>query len=321
MKIILAVIAAIFIIALAFYLWPLIFVGLICYASYKIYERKFFRGKFLDLKNRVSSYVKDCNELNKHIESLKETGLIDNRNVYGHASYTDESKWNMKRPELNSSANSSHKIDCSRQVCDSAQKDPFKYLCKYFEIDINEETLERFETILNNFEAAEEGKKSLIAERENIVDGIKAEIPPLIKRFNMKRVAQELGFEPVDLSTVYFPRYIFQYTSSGGNASTRCEIVMDVKNLNDFVLYLSEKIKFKKSASGQRALMTSKLRQQIKERDNYTCRCCGLSTFQEPHLLLEIDHIVPVAKGGLTAEDNLQTLCWKCNRSKGAKIL
>ena len=28
---------------------------------------------------------------------------------------------------------------------------------------------------------------------------------------------------------------------------------------------------------------------------------------------------LPVSKGGLTTEDNLQTLCWRCNRSKGAK--
>ena len=31
--------------------------------------------------------------------------------------------------------------------------------------------------------------------------------------------------------------------------------------------------------------------------------------------------IIPVAKGGLTEESNLQTLCWKCNRSKSDKIM
>ena len=34
-----------------------------------------------------------------------------------------------------------------------------------------------------------------------------------------------------------------------------------------------------------------------------------------------MDHIVPVSKGGCTVEDNLQTLCWKCNRAKSNKIL
>ena len=41
---------------------------------------------------------------------------------------------------------------------------------------------------------------------------------------------------------------------------------------------------------------------------------------QEPNLLLEVDHIVPVSKGGLSEPENLQTLCWRCNRTKGAKM-
>lgn len=36
--------------------------------------------------------------------------------------------------------------------------------------------------------------------------------------------------------------------------------------------------------------------------------------------ILEVDHIVPVSKGGLSEPENLQTLCWRCNRAKGAKM-
>ena len=67
--------------------------------------------------------------------------------------------------------------------------------------------------------------------------------------------------------------------------------------------------------------MTQQLRKRIKERDNYTCRYCHNSISKEPNLLLEIDHIIPLSKGGKTEERNLQTLCWKCNRSKGNKII
>lgn len=67
--------------------------------------------------------------------------------------------------------------------------------------------------------------------------------------------------------------------------------------------------------------MTSQLREKIKIRDNYTCQICGLSTEQEPNLLLEIDHIIPISKNGITIESNLQTLCWRCNRKKGGKLL
>lgn len=119
---------------------------------------------------------------------------------------------------------------------------------------------------------------------------------------------------------MYFPRYIFKYISSGGNASMQCDVVMDIANLNNFVTYLSEVVKFKKSAAGQRALMTSALRREILQRDGYTCKKCGASIQNEPNLLLEIDHIVPISKGGLTAKSNLQTLCWRCNRRKGSKM-
>ena len=110
------------------------------------------------------------------------------------------------------------------------------------------------------------------------------------------------------------------YVSPGGNSTIESNITLDLDNLSDFIEYLSKVVKFKKSVAGQRALMTPKLREHIKERDNYTCQHCGLSIRDEPNLLLEIDHIIPLSKGGMTIENNLQTLCWKCNRKKGSKI-
>lgn len=58
------------------------------------------------------------------------------------------------------------------------------------------------------------------------------------------------------------------------------------------------------------------LREWILKRDNYTCRQCGNSMTTEPNLLLEVDHITPVSKWGPSIPENLQTLCWKCNRTK-----
>lgn len=58
------------------------------------------------------------------------------------------------------------------------------------------------------------------------------------------------------------------------------------------------------------------LRDFILKRDNYTCQQCGNSTAKEPNLLLEVDHIQPVSKWGPSIPENLETLCWKCNRAK-----
>ena len=67
----------------------------------------------------------------------------------------------------------------------------------------------------------------------------------------------------------------------------------------------------------QRRLMTRALREQIMRRDNYTCQFCG--KYMPDEVGLQIDHIVPVAKGGKSVPSNLRVLCNKCNGSKGSK--
>jgi 5-methylcytosine-specific restriction endonuclease McrA len=60
----------------------------------------------------------------------------------------------------------------------------------------------------------------------------------------------------------------------------------------------------------------AKVRARIYARDDYTCRYCG-----ERGGRLECDHVVPLSKGGSDEDDNLVTACWRCNRSKAAKLL
>lgn len=320
-EIIIAILCIALVCALLSALLPFAIAGLIIVGIYLIYESIYFKGKkFNALRERIENHIKECNELNQHIEELKGTHLGTNQTDQGVASYHDASSWNFKREKLKNQEYAPNVYNCSRSVCDGARKKPFVYLCKYFGFKADENTLSEVENVLNNFEAVADGRASLQAEKETILSGIYTEIPFLIKKFRKKKLEKKLGFEPIDLSDAHYPKYIFKYISAGGNSSTECEIVMDIDNLNRFVTFLSEKIKFNKSVAGQRALMTSSLRQKIKERDGFTCKQCGASLEQEPHLLLEIDHIVPVSKGGLTTEDNLQTLCWHCNRSKGAKV-
>lgn len=56
------------------------------------------------------------------------------------------------------------------------------------------------------------------------------------------------------------------------------------------------------------------LRDQVLKRDGYRCVKCGASHKDKR---LEVDHIIPVAKGGTNDIDNLRTLCWECNRDEG----
>ena len=278
-------------------------------------------NKFLELKNNIKKNTLLCNELNKHIEELK-NAYIDFETIdYGESNYVDHSKWNYSRPKLKKNRNSTLVYNCSLNVCKNANNQPFKYLCKYFNIKPNEENLCKFEKILNDFSAAEQGKILLKKERERILEKISNKIPTFLILCDKLNLLTKLGFDYVNFNELYFPKYSFRYVSAGGNSSLYCNITLDIDNLNKFIVYLANIIKFKKSIAGQRALMTTSLREKIKKRDNYTCRFCGNSPRKEPNLLLEIDHIIPLSKNGLTVEDNLQTLCWKCNRRKGKKIL
>jgi len=67
-----------------------------------------------------------------------------------------------------------------------------------------------------------------------------------------------------------------------------------------------------------RMRLSPKLRFEIFKRDQFTCRYCGRRT---PDVVLEIDHVVPVAEGGSDDPENLVTACYECNRGKGATPL
>lgn len=295
---------------------------LLAIAAYQIYAYTYFNSmKFKSIKESINKHTDNSNELNHHIQELKCSYVKVKSYDYGNSSLQDNSKYNFKRREWSSELKNNQVHNCTSIVCKNASAQPLKYLCKYFNIKADEETLSNFENVLNDFAAAEQGKKLLLAEREIIINSIKNDIPTLIYVISKERLIKKLGFETIDLSDLHFPVYTFQYVSAGGNSSARCDIKLDVENLDKFVNYLNDLVKFRNSIQGQRALMTSKLREQIKQRDNYTCKSCSLSTYTERNLLLEIDHIIPLSRGGFTYESNLQTLCWRCNRSKGAKIL
>lgn len=300
----------------------ILFVTIFAFVAYKIFVSLYFKSdKFNAIKKSIEKYTKNCNDLNDHIEELKSSyGEIKSFD-YGEKQLYDNSNYKMKRGKWTEETKHHRTHNCSSSVLKNASDQPFKYLCKYFDIKINEETLSKFEEVLNNFAAAEQGKVLLKNERDAIVLSISNSIPAPIRIFSQKRVIQELGFSYIDLSDLYFPIYTFQFVSAGGNSSSKCDIKLNVQNLDKFVSYLSNLVKFMNSIAGQRALMTSSLREKIKNRDSFTCKICRLSAVEEKNLLLEIDHIIPLAKGGITSEENLQTLCWKCNRSKGSKIL
>lgn len=59
--------------------------------------------------------------------------------------------------------------------------------------------------------------------------------------------------------------------------------------------------------------VSKRLRFEVLRRDNHTCRYCGVAA---PDVKLTVDHVIPVALGGLDDPSNLVAACGPCNSGK-----
>ena len=62
-----------------------------------------------------------------------------------------------------------------------------------------------------------------------------------------------------------------------------------------------------------RKSLSKTVRFEVFKRDKFTCQYCGA---QAPEVILEVDHIKPVSKGGTNDIMNLVTACRDCNSGK-----
>lgn len=68
----------------------------------------------------------------------------------------------------------------------------------------------------------------------------------------------------------------------------------------------------------ERKPICKKMRFEVFKRDSFRCQYCGRSA---PDVILEVDHIKPVAEGGKNTLLNLVTACRDCNRGKGKRLI
>lgn len=67
-----------------------------------------------------------------------------------------------------------------------------------------------------------------------------------------------------------------------------------------------------------RKAISKRSRFEVFKRDGFVCQYCGN---HPPEVVLEVDHIDPVSKGGTDERDNLITSCFNCNRGKSDVLL
>ena len=272
--------------------------------------------KIKDTCDALMSTQREFNEyINEKVQSISK--LFGTRVVRNETVVDDEH--NYIRPYKKSITPFTAEV--SATVFASAENNPLEYIVKYFypNKEMYPQQIQKLQLLIEELETLKEAKQIIENYKQKYQQYI-GDVPSYVMENDEAGFYTRLGFAYIDES-VLTVEYKFTYTSGGGFAQRSFTIPMTEETIVELVNMLENKLTAKAFAKEQRTLMTKKLRDYIKNRDNFTCCNCGNSTFKEPNLLLEIDHIIPVAKGGLTEESNLQTLCWKCNRSKSDKIM
>jgi hypothetical protein len=159
----------------------------------------------------------------------------------------------------------------------------------------------RFETWNNALEKAElKVSRRTNLSNEELFENLEIVWRTLGRQPSYTEITKPLSKYSVDVYTKRFSGWI--------NA---CKKFIEYKN--DDIKF----VKFLKEPPKRSRYINEKTRLKILKKDNYRCVKCGRSPATHLGIALHIDHIKPFSKGGDSSEENLQTLCDKCNLGKG----
>lgn len=131
-----------------------------------------------------------------------------------------------------------------------------------------------------------------------------------------RKLFEELLHKPTTLFKMNIKLIL---TKINGNHVTSKTLSFDRKTVEDLIERLNDKHGERYNDDGiwnaiarvERGRVSNKMRFSIYDRDGHRCIKCKRHTND-----LEIDHIIPIAKGGKSEYNNLQTLCKRCNKNK-----
>jgi hypothetical protein len=134
---------------------------------------------------------------------------------------------------------------------------------------------------------------------------------------NLEKIWKDFGYPPGKRQIRKFGLKISEtpYKKLWGSVRAACECVAAFhEGRISRELLLAGKI-----SEPRRTPIPLNVRWTVLKRDNYRCVKCGESPSNDHQVMLEVDHILSVARGGGNDIENLQTLCQRCNQGKKDK--
>lgn len=246
------------------------------------------RGKYRKFVLEHSVALKQLNEINKHyqfksIPNFDMEHSYDNENFYGDISCQDYLTYQLVY--IQKKVNAALKDTLDNKTLFDKYKKEIKETC----------VMDQYDTpnLLKN--------RNRLIRFENNLFGRQVKTPTILFSINVRlRLTNINGAYRGSKGDEFFPKEIKDIISK-----------INQKRGN---FYLNNDI-WQSICRVERGKVTNKMRFAIYERDHYRCRKCGRKTND-----LEVDHIIPIAKGGKSTFDNLQTLCHRCNYRKGSNI-
>ena len=237
-------------------------------------------------KAEIASVVAEHNEVVNYVAEIRSQGSFElgasSTGQHAHlVTFENTSAWNYRR-DRNVAEYAPHVHNASLQVVRNASQEPIKYLMKYFGIKADQATLADVQRVADDIARLEEAVDNVQAREAEITAKINP--PAFIMKYYASEFWDQVGVSPVAhsraLPAVHVPVHVGRR-----QLGSETPVQLNTPTLEALSETLVEKIRWTKSAAGQRALMTTRLRNSIKERDRYTCRLCGVSLAAEPHLL------------------------------------
>lgn len=145
-------------------------------------------------------------------------------------------------------------------------------------------------------------------------------VPSTVRRWTTEELLKEITdlWKTTDAELGRSPR--IEDLGKYGIPFSACIVARRFGSWRNALLAVAEVLNPGASAGAQpgnriRREVSSRTRFLIFKRDLYRCCLCRRSGVE-----LELDHIIPLSKGGSNSIENLQTLCVPCNRGKSGNL-